>query len=240
MGLEVPDDFSAGSYEAIHTRLTGGEYVSGEYVSLVENTVEDHIWSQYSGAWNALAYRFRSCAEHDEAFAASIRREASQTETYIQERELFGFFVTGWSAIESLFYALYAIGAMLNRQRFPIIRPEDMRAINPKNTASKFNKAFKSDPLTEVLRHTTSRQEYKDWKEIRNVLLHRIAPSRSHNIRIEIDGDPLTIEKAYTRGVSWWEGIPLDDTTTAARRKWLAATLVDVLKAAATFTAQRF
>jgi hypothetical protein len=51
LGLEVPHDFAAGPYEAIHKRLTGGAYVTP-----VEDTPEDHIWSQYSGAWNALAY----------------------------------------------------------------------------------------------------------------------------------------------------------------------------------------
>ncbi len=80
--------------------------------------------------WSLECPRFPvpSCAGYDEAFTASVHREGSQRETFIQERELFDFFVTDCSAIVSLFYALFSTGAMLNRKRFPIATPKDMRA----------------------------------------------------------------------------------------------------------------
>ncbi len=56
---------------------------------------------------------------------------------------------------------------------------EGYEGINLKNTASKFNIAFKNDRLSEALRRTTTRQEYQDWKEITNVLLHRVTPPAS-------------------------------------------------------------
>jgi hypothetical protein len=206
LGLEVPHDFAAGPYEAIHKRLTGGAYVTPV----------------------------------DEAFTSSDRTEQSQTELYNQERELFGFFVTGWSAIESLCYALFAIGAMIDRKRFPILTQKDMRTIEPGKTTSKYYSAFNKTLLTESLRKTTTSQEYKDWKEIRNVLLHRITPSRNIAIRMEVSDNPPTIESVYSKGVSWWQEIPLDEATTAERRSWLAKTLGEVLHAAETFTTQRF
>jgi hypothetical protein len=51
MGLEVPDDFAAEPYDLVNRMLAGREYVR-----LVDNTLEDHIWEHYTGAWNALAF----------------------------------------------------------------------------------------------------------------------------------------------------------------------------------------
>ena len=124
-----------------------------------------------------LAFRFRSCAGYDEAFTASVHREGSQRETFIQERELFGFFVTDCSAIEPLLRAILHNKCNAQPEAVPNSYAEGYEGINLKNTASKFNIAFKDGPLSEALRRTTTRQEYQDWKEIRNVLrnvlLHR-------------------------------------------------------------------
>jgi len=108
----MPPDFAAAPYRAIHARIT----------ATIPTT---HLaWSHYAAGWTALAYRFRACAEHDTALTQSIRWAGAvppPNERYVQERERFGFFVTGVSAIESLCYSLFAIGALLNLQEFSIL-----------------------------------------------------------------------------------------------------------------------
>lgn len=46
-----------------------------------------------------------------------------EPERYRQERDLFGFFVSGLSAIESTNYGLFAIASMLDPNRFRIAEP---------------------------------------------------------------------------------------------------------------------
>jgi hypothetical protein len=102
IGLTAPSDFPSAEYEAVHARIK-------------EKREKYPIpWDQYAGGWNAVAYRFITCAEHDDAFTASVRAYGNspiQPHRFDQEKELFGFFVTGQAALES-----FAMQSMQLRQ----------------------------------------------------------------------------------------------------------------------------
>lgn len=54
------------------------------------------------GSYNGLRYRLRACADYSEEFTHSINTLGVETlgmERYRQERSLFGFFVSGYSAL---------------------------------------------------------------------------------------------------------------------------------------------
>lgn len=60
----------------------------------------------------AAAFRLLDVDHYDEAFRASWSRAGAAPaldERYLQERSLFGFFVSGLSAIESFSYGVCAI-----------------------------------------------------------------------------------------------------------------------------------
>lgn len=212
----MPRDFAVEPYEAIRSRV------------VAKKDAYPHSWAQYAGAWNAVAYRFLSCADHDRAFIESIKRAGNappQPERYRQERELFGFFVTGLAAIESLCYGLFAIGSMLDAQNFPISTPRDMRSISPEKTAKQFAAAFPKEGITAALQQMRSAQDFRDWKEIRNLLAHRSAPGRAFHLGGPHHGEAL-----------WVKGIQIDKNTTASRREWLAKTIRALLNAADDFT----
>lgn len=218
VGIVPPEDFPVTPYEAIHSVVSASR---GTY---------RHSFAQFAGAWNAVCYRYLSCAEHDEAFTASLRRASASPppdERYIQERELFGFFVTGLASIESLCYGLFAIGSMLDADSFPIADPKDMRRVDPKRTANRFEQAFPDDAVTAKLREMVAARGFRQWSDIRNILAHREAPGR-HFYR----GGP------FNGAALWLNGIPLEEDFTACRRKWLAHTIGAIMQASLEF-AQR-
>ena len=115
--LEVPDDFPQKHYDAVHARVTSSP--RGEEAMF-----------HYGGAWNAVLYRFVSCARSDETFANSVRTATLtpvRPERFIQEDALFGFFVNGLSVIESFFYGLYWIGSMVDTTSFPVLTEDELK-----------------------------------------------------------------------------------------------------------------
>jgi hypothetical protein len=213
--IEMPPDFAAEPYDAVCGRLAdlGGEYdreaASNEY----------HAWYQWLAAWINVTIRFRSCAEHEEAFVNSVSEHGAnprQPEKYHQDRELFGFFVTGLSAIESTYYGLFAVDAILAPNSFPIATEQHMRNADMRKTIQLYTEVFPNDSITAALRSISGQKEFRDWKDIRNTLGHRINPGRK--IYASIGGPAKTTE--------WMlQDMPVDAASTASRRRWLANSL---------------
>ncbi len=216
--LELPDDFEYESYEAVSSRI---------------NPLRESYplqWMEFTTAWQAVANRFLACAEHDEAFTQSIKMHDApqQPERFYQERDLFGFFMTGLSVVESTCYGLYAIGSMLDEVYFPLKKPKNKRAISPERTADRFRTTFPNEGISRTLNKVIESQEYDDWNEVRNILAHRGSPGRTIHRTIgpgaDTHGDAL-----------WLNGIPLNASTTPSRRAWLADTLQLLLREAHSF-----
>ncbi len=222
-GLVMPGDFAVAPYEAVHAHVSA-------------RNVNDLAWSEYAGAWNAVAHRFRACTDHDEAFTHSIRQAGDAPippERYVQERELFNFFVNGLSTIESLCYGLFAIGAMVNSARFPLATPKDLKFINPEKTATTYRAAFRGGALTGALGQLVSDPQFASWKDARHILAHRSAPGRTIYM-MSVGSAPVAPTPAQWKIGS---GVPLDASTTVSRRAWLAAAISSLLTAADSFTA---
>ncbi len=224
VGISMPADFAVAPYHAIHARITA-------------KIPTDHTaWSHYAGGWHALAYRFRACAEHDSAFTLSLRRAGKAprpNERYVQERELFSFFVTGLSAIESFCYSLFAIGSMLNPNEFKMTKPGHLQSVSPKKTTEQFSQVFPNEAITTTLAGTLRDVSYAEWCTIRNVLAHRSAPGR--HFTQSFPPQPLDEQVLWIDGV-----IPIDTATTSARRAWLATTIRNLLNTTDAFTAHHF
>lgn len=219
VGVRLPPDFPAGPYQRISNRLSGKK--------------DTHFgsWSEFACAWNAVAYRFLSCTEYDAAFTKSVKRFTNSPphdEWYRQQRDLFGFFVTGVSVIESLCYGLFAVGSILTAQNFPFATSNDRKYVYPETTADKFGKVFPSEGITATLKRMIDTKDYQDLKGMRNILSHRSTPSRRFYKGGANDGDVL-----------WGDMIPINQDTTCLRRRWLVGMLGDLLDAADSFTAAR-
>src|SRR6266516_3340255 len=81
----------------------------------------DHFYS----AWVGVAFRLRACAIHSEDFTTVFQRTrgtAQGEDVYQEDDALFGFFVKGLSALESFYYSLYALGALIGRSAQDLLR----------------------------------------------------------------------------------------------------------------------
>ena len=122
--LKVPDDFPKKHYDAVARRI------HANHARVTSSPRGDEAMFHYGGAWNAVRYRFVSCARSDETFANSFRTAGPATghpERFIQEDALFGFFVNGLSVIESFFYGLRWIGSMVDTTSFPVPTEDELR-----------------------------------------------------------------------------------------------------------------
>lgn len=188
-------------------------------------------WKQFAGAWNAVAYRYKACAEHDIAFTESFNRSSaspSQPERYIQERELFGFFCTGFSAMEACCYALFSIASLHNPSNFRLSTDEHFRVTTVGRIARAFNNYFPGKAFTTILLKIYLSKEFNDWKEARNILTHRAQPGRTAYVGGEKDEQTV------------WQlcDISIDQRTTSSRMHWLRQTINDLVGCAASFCSE--
>jgi hypothetical protein len=226
VGLEMPDDFPADAYEAVHRTVCARPAKSPA------------TWREYAGAWNAVAYRFKSLADHDEAFTASIRRVSSTplpSDRHIQERELFNFFTNGLATIESFCYGLFGIASMMDSANFPMVTFDDKKKVTPRKTAEKFATHFKGEGITAVLQRVVADPDFERWEGLRNILSHRVALGRAITAFGEATWENVELKVGGTPGP---EKMNIDANTTASRRQWLAGSLRDLLAEAEAWCAR--
>ncbi|HYU76632.1 MAG TPA: hypothetical protein VEL31_28510 [Ktedonobacteraceae bacterium] len=212
----------------------------------------DHFYN----AWVGVAFRFRACATHSEDFTAIFQRTqgaARGEDMYREDDALFGFFVKGLSALESFYYSLYALGALIVMSKqepkvppsaqFPLLthlvdpaQRSGPRRITPEETHRAYTQAFPGLPTTEFLDRILRDEMYKEWSQIRNILAHRVT-SAGRTIELSpfgfpLNGPPLSVKP-------WGMDLPLDATTTTSRYTWLRETINTALEKTAGFAAQQ-
>jgi hypothetical protein len=211
IGINMPSDFPTLAHNDLSSRL-------GAYQREV-------LWPECAAGWNGVARRFFAAAKADSSFTASVRKSGTGPafdERQVQEEALFVFFVAGLSAIESLAYALYAMGAMLQPGHFPMSTEKHFRAIEPKFMQQKFATSFAGTPVALAITALVGDAAYTRWCEIRNVLAHRLALPRHH----KLSGGT----SANVAG-----GLTIADRTTSDQRKWLASQLTACVQATEAF-----
>ena len=216
----MPSEFPIEHYETIHKRIKKFVYKCPK------------SWKQYSGAWNAVAYRFKACAKHNIIFTDSVIRAGNTpkaSERYIQEKELFNFFVTGLSVIESLLYGLYSIVSIVKPDCFPITKQGHLRGINPKKTSENLNCAFPEEEISKKIKMLVESKDFIEWSDIRNILAHRASPGREIHVGGELNS------KAF-----WIQGIQINENATASKFKWLTCTILNIMEEIDDFTFKMF
>jgi hypothetical protein len=191
------------------------------------------------GAHNGVRYRLRACAEYSEDFVKCVRRVGGGPaieDRYRQEKQLFGFFVSGIAALESFNFFLYFAAAHLRPATFLVKTPADIRAISRKATTEGFEKEFPGDSLTVALAKLAKDPALKEWVGVRNVLAHRTAPGRvvyaSFGSIAHAPAPDWKIDRAGS--------IKIDESLTPSRLQWLVGTLADLVSAADPFSRRYF
>ncbi|HEV2186168.1 MAG TPA: hypothetical protein VGR70_03110 [Stellaceae bacterium] len=224
IGIEMPRDFPTEAHNTLVRRLSPYQ------------PSNPTVWSELAAGWNAVATRFRSAADADKTFTASISSPhalRSHEELHRQNEALFTFFVNGYAALESFTYAVFSMGALLRPSSFPMDTPAHFRAITPKATQTRFAAHFPNTSIEARLTAMLVDPKFERWGLIRNVLAHRAVPARHHHMRVGSSSLDTTD----------WEildGIALNAQTTASERPWLATTLTDSVVATPDFATVNF
>jgi hypothetical protein len=224
IGIDLPVEFPALSHNEVVRVLSAYQLT------------QKQIFDEIIGGWKAIAIRYNSAAHADERYTASITSHhalRSHDELFIQDEALFAFFVNGYAAIESFTYAVFAISALLRPAEFRMTSETDRRAVTPNATNKRLSAQFPGSVIARTVDGLVRDPLLKGWRDVRNVLAHRAAPSRHHYLHVGTSGPHRTV----------WEildGIVLDDQTTATCRTWLAATLSACVPAAEAFVMEHF
>lgn len=236
-GLLMPDDFDNVTYDAVQQRISKNtQSIDGEDRILAKQ--------HFAGAWNGVSYRFRACSDHNRAFTQSIKSLGDAPvpeERYLQERELFAFFVSGLAVLESFCYGLYAVASILRPADFPLKTEGEQKYVTPDETRDKFKAFYEGENIAGLLCGTIRtkgesghRTEYKKWKDIRNILAHRIVSPRAIFLSVN------TEQRTKSAQLKMIPDVELDSDTTATRFDWLAKTINDLMKATDNFTLVHF
>lgn len=136
-------------------------------------------------SWMAVAYRYRSCAEHNEEFKALLNDASElwkewgsdEEQNYKLERCLYGFFMNGLSIFESFVFCLNFVGDALQPGSFPNVNAP--KKIKLENTVEAFKAAFPHLAITTRLAALAQQKDYQRIDGVRNILAHRLGGRRN-------------------------------------------------------------
>jgi hypothetical protein len=226
-GLVLPSSFPDGVFEAVKDRI----------FSKVPGA--SPLWGQLAGSHNGVRYRLRACADYSEEFTQSIQccgDSPALEKRYQQERQLFGFFVSGYAAFDSFCFFMYFAAAHLQPSNFQTQLPGQIQSINCKNASAKFATAFPGEHITASLTALPADQMFNDWYWYRNILAHRAAPGRV----MYVSNGSSAPEPAADWNMDPAGSLKIDANLTSPRLAWLVQTLSGLVMAADTFTQKHF
>ncbi|OFW54327.1 MAG: hypothetical protein A2163_05745 [Actinobacteria bacterium RBG_13_35_12] len=207
-------------------------------IMYAKNQKYPQSFSEFSYAWLAVEYRFCTCFESNKNFTESFKKFGDgppPSERYIQEKELFHFFVNGYSTLDCFGYALYMVASTIKPTLFPI-EPSKLKHIYFANTCEKFNSIesdFQHEKIKDKLNLIKNSVEFKDWKIIRNALIHRISPGRTFHQQVG---------SITQRGKTTWnidnKTFDIDECFTSSRFSWLEDSLISLLDAMLDFSSK--
>lgn len=203
-GLDMPDIFPSTVYDEIQKNF-------------IAKKKNEEKWKEHGIAWNAISYRYLSLKKYNDDYVASITKYGGSPLPEIrvgQEELIFNFFTTGFSLLDIIGYGIYAICSEIDTSNFPLtndIKPN----INICMVKDKLVAYFTNEDITTSLKTLIESNEYKEWKDIRNILAHRGQPPRAHYAGGEKDGKS-----------EWINGMVLNTETLSKKLNWIDKTLV--------------
>lgn len=140
----------------------------------------------FDWAWQAVRYRYRSCAESNDEFKALLADKTSEwwkaggTDeelVYKLERCVYVFFTSALSVFDSFAFCLYLYGNALEPRAFPEV--SNPRAITRHATTKAFTAAFPQAPITGLLANLPKDARFSTIDSVRNLVGHRVSGRRS-------------------------------------------------------------
>jgi hypothetical protein len=116
-------------------------------------------------------YRLRAALWHEAALTDPLRESSSPVPDvpYGQDHDLFCFAACAVSAVDCFHFAAYCMGAIADPGAFPLSSEAHLRS-SPRVVRAAYEKVFPSDTLTSAMVTTLEAAEWKQLRELRNVL----------------------------------------------------------------------
>jgi len=206
LGIYTPKEFPTELHDNVN-----------DYMAKIKDSHLD-IWREFAGGWNSIVYRYLTCYQCNKQFTFCVSKyggSPKQPIRYFQERELFIFYLSGISVIESFCYSFYAINSIYDSIIFPIDTDEQKRNINIKSLLSNLERSkIKDENITISIKNLSQDRNFFEWLKVRNILAHRESPPRRHYLGGEKHGS-----------TEWAESILINYETTTSRFDWLSKQL---------------
>ena len=119
VGFTMPSDFPFGEYETVNGRIAP------------RLASQPELSSEFGGAWNAIAYRFRAMAEYEESASTSLAKHGGgppHEERSGRNVTFAGYLQADIRLSELAFYALHFSGAFLRPDVFQIQKKRSIGA----------------------------------------------------------------------------------------------------------------
>jgi hypothetical protein len=203
LGMKMPSDFPTEKFDHISIQ-----------VNKLYSRNPDEV-REMMRAWKGVAHRFLTLSDYDEEYTKLMKNTGvnlSTEDQYLQDKYLYCFFVNGLSTVETLIYALFALGAFVMPNEFSLANQQN---IKPPTTKQKYNRFFSQESISNLLNNLLSSTEYKELKDVRNYIAHRKAASRVIYMSPPENNTPP----------DKWKNIPLNENTTQFRRTWMSQQL---------------
>jgi len=189
-----------------------------------KNSISEEDKTELIFGLSAIANRFRSHVEAGESYLNLLSEygpHPGQPNRYYQDRDFFNCVISGAATIESLFYSLYTMGAILFSENFPF-KEENRKGIYLKTTIKKFNDLEVTSDLLISMNKIKNSGLFKIWTNLRKILFHRGLPGR------------MIIPGGITRSLSSGEApsVPIDGKLINKYREWLSKSLDELLSKA--------
>jgi hypothetical protein len=140
-----------------------------------------HKRTHFDWAWQAVRYRYRTCAECNDEFKGLLANPSEcwqagwgdEEFTYKLNRCIYTFFMSGLSVFESFGFGLYFLGGAVHPDSFPHVSSPKKITLHAASKA--FAAAFPQTSITNCLAAMWQNSAFTTIDEFRNILAHRLS-----------------------------------------------------------------
>jgi hypothetical protein len=237
-GYYAPTDFNEDAFKLLSQRVISLRHLGA--------------WTSFHVGLNGTVFRFAAADEARDRWFGSLEAPdafGNSRARHAQEASFYAFFSCARASIECFFFSMYALGACLKPNEYPLESRDDFRGVSLTSTLRLFETHYPNDSLTKTMGDVCRSTEMQLLGEYRDTLTHRGALPRTHtHVARRVDGN-VTV-KAFVKpdlvGVAvpqnpksnprdWMPTMSLEQGALDDLRRWLGATVGDLLREGADF-----
>jgi hypothetical protein len=221
--IDLPEDFP---------EVELAQYMLFARATLLKPTMSP-AWSEFAGASNLIAWRYRASYEDWQYYKESLARHANpdHEELFRRERALFGMFAAGVSCIEAAAYSLAALASHPSLLAIPFGTGEQ-RQCAPHKLRAWLAPHSRAATVTAALDRLLAAPEWGTWLELRNRMTHRSNLPRI--IFASVGAPPPPSKPIRFAATSSTAAVDAEPSDFDALHQWLARGLASLLTAGST------